>query len=45
MELLELLVLGLMGAGVWLWLDSLKDSEIGIKAEKEACAEEGLQFL
>ena len=45
MELLELLVLGLMGTGVWLWLDSLKTREIGIKAAKKACAEEGLQFL
>lgn len=45
MELLELLVLGLMAAGVWLWLDSLKAREIGIKAAKQACAEEELQFL
>ena len=33
------------GAGVWLWLDSLKAREIGIKAAKQACAEEELQFL
>ena len=45
MEVLELLILGLMAAGVWLWLDSLKAREIGIKAAKLACAEEGLQFL
>lgn len=45
MELLELLVLGLMAAGIWLWLDSLKAREIGIKAAKSVCAEENLQFL
>ena len=45
MELLELLVIGLMATGVWLWLDSLKAREIGIKAAKKVCAEENLQFL
>ena len=45
MELLELTVLGLMAAGVWFWLDSLKAREIGIKTAKQACAEEELQFL
>ncbi len=45
MEFLELLVLGLMAAGVWLWLDSLKAREVGVKAAQAACAEEGLQLL
>jgi Protein of unknown function (DUF3301) len=45
MELLELLVLGLLAAAVWLWLDSLKAREAGIKAAQTACAEEGLQLL
>ncbi len=45
MDLLELLVLGLLGAGVWLWLDSLKAREIGVRAAQQACAEEGLQLL
>ena len=45
MELLELLVLALLGAAVWLWLDSLKAREIGVKAAQAACADEGLQFL
>ncbi len=45
MELLELLVLALLGAAVWLWLDSLKAREIGVKAAEAACADEGLQFL
>ena len=33
MDLLELLVLGLLAAGVWLWLDSLKAREIGVRHE------------
>jgi hypothetical protein len=33
------------GFAVWLWLDSLKAREIGIRAAQQACAEEGLQFL
>ncbi len=45
MELIELLLLGLLAAGVWLWLDSLKARETGITAAQTACAEEGLQFL
>ena len=45
MELLELLVLVLLAAAVWLWLDSLKVREIGVKAAQRACADESLQFL
>lgn len=45
MELLEMLILLLLGATVWLWLDSLKAREIGVKAAQAACAGEGLQFL
>ena len=45
MEILELMVLGLMGAGIWLWLDSLKTREIGVRAAQQACTEEGLQLL
>jgi hypothetical protein len=45
MELLELMVLGLMAAAIWLWLDSLKTREIGVQVAQKACAEEGLQFL
>lgn len=45
MDLLELFVfIGLL-AGAWLWLDSLKAREIGIRAAQQACAEEGLQLL
>ncbi|HRH13040.1 MAG TPA: DUF3301 domain-containing protein [Azonexus sp.] len=45
MELLQLLVLVFLAAAVWLWLDSLKVREIGVKAAQRACADEGLQFL
>ena len=45
MSLLELTVLGLLLGGVWLWLDSLKTREIGLRAAESACREEGLQFL
>lgn len=45
MDLLELLVLAGLLAAIWLWLDNLKAREIGIAAARQACAEEGLQFL
>ena len=45
MELLELTVLGLLAAAIWLWLDSLGTREIGVRAVRTACVEEGLQLL
>ena len=45
MNLYELLVFFLLAGGAWLWLDSLKTREIGIRAAQLACAEDGLQFL
>ncbi len=45
MDLLELLGLALLLAAVWLWLDSLKARETGIRAAQSACDEERLQFL
>ena len=45
MPLIETFFLLLAGCGVWFWLDSLKAREIGIAAARQACAEEGLQFL
>lgn len=45
MDLYELLTIGLMLGGIWLWLDTLKARETGIQAARRGCAEEGLQFL
>ena len=45
MNLTELLFLVLTAVGVWFWLDSLKTREIGVHAARNACQEEGLQFL
>ena len=39
-----LLLMGLAALG-WLWLDGLKAREAAVKAGREACASEGLQFL
>lgn len=41
----ELLLLCALSGGVWFWLDSLKAREIGVRAARDACTEEGLQFL
>ena len=45
MNLYELLFLVLTAIGVWFWLDSLKTREIGVRAARNACQREGLQFL
>ncbi|QKV56593.1 MAG: DUF3301 domain-containing protein [Dechloromonas sp.] len=45
MDFLELLLLMLLAAAVWLWMDSLRARETGIRAAREACSEEGLQLL
>lgn len=45
MNFSELLFLGLTAFGVWFWLDSLKTREIGVNAARNACQEDGLQFL
>lgn len=41
----ELFLLCALSGAVWFWLDSLKAREIGIRAARDACQEEGLQFL
>lgn len=41
----ETLLLLIVGAAVWFWLDSLKAREIAVRAAEAACAEEGLQLL
>jgi Protein of unknown function (DUF3301) len=45
MPLTETFFLLLAGFSVWLWLDSLKTREAGVAAARQACLEEGLQFL
>ena len=45
MNLYELLFLCLTGLVVWFWFDSLKARELGVRAARDACQEEGLQFL
>jgi len=42
---MELLLVGVLGALGWLWLDGLKAREAAVKAGRDACASEGLQFL
>jgi len=41
----EILGLVFISAIAWLWLDSLKAREVAVRAAKELCAAEGLQFL
>jgi len=45
MDLTEIIALALLAAGAWLWLDTLKAREAGVRAAQLACAEEGWQFL
>lgn len=45
MNIYELLLLLITLAGVAFWLDSLKAREIGIRAARAACHDEGCQFL
>lgn len=45
MEFIELLLIASIGAAIWFWLDTLKAREAGIRAARQACAEEGLQLL
>lgn len=45
MNLSEVMFLVLTAAGVWFWLDSLKTREIGVNAARNACQDDGLQFL
>jgi len=45
MNLSEMLFLLLTAAAVWFWLDSLKAREIGVNAARQACQDDGLQFL
>ena len=44
-NLSEILFLALIGLAVWFWLDSLKTREIGVRAARQACQDDHLQFL
>lgn len=41
----EILLVLVLAAGVWFWLDGLKAREAGMRAARAACAAEGLQLL
>lgn len=45
MPTLEILSLILLGALLWLWFDSLKAREAGMRELRAACAAEGLLLL
>ena len=42
---LEIVGILVLGALVWLWLDSLKAREAAVRAARAACAAEGLMLL
>ena len=41
----NLVLLGLLGAGIWFWLDSMQARERAIAAAMHACKSVGVQFL
>ncbi len=45
MNFSEILVIAMLGALAWFWLDSLSAREVGMAAVRQACAEEDLQLL
>ena len=45
MDFSSLLLLLLFCLLIWFWLDSIRARELGVDAAREACADEGLQFL
>ena len=42
---MEIVSILLLGAIVWLWLDSLKSREAAVRAAREICKAEGLMLL
>lgn len=42
---MDIVILLVLGALVWLWFDSFTAREAGIEAVRRACAAEGLQLL
>jgi len=45
MPVLEVLSILLLAGIAWLWLDSLKAREAAVRAAREVCVAEGVQFL
>ncbi|MCL2635657.1 MAG: DUF3301 domain-containing protein [Betaproteobacteria bacterium] len=45
MNFIEISAIAMIAAALWFWLDTLKAREAGIRAARQACAEDGLQFL
>ena len=45
MPVLEVLSILALAAIAWFWLDSLKAREAAVRAAREVCAAEGVQFL
>jgi len=45
MELIEISAIAAIAALIWFWLDTLRAREAGLRAARQACADEGLQFL
>ena len=45
MDFASLLLLAVLGLGVWFWLHSIRILEIAREAGRRACAREDLQFL
>ncbi|MDR2838662.1 MAG: DUF3301 domain-containing protein [Azonexus sp.] len=45
MEFIEVTIIVALAALIGFWLDTLKAREAGSRAARQACAEEGLQFL
>lgn len=43
--MLEIVGLVIVAAALWLWYDSLRAREAAIRASRQACTAEGLQFL
>lgn len=45
MDFIEYFTIAVLLGLAWLWLDSLRAREIGLRAAARACSEEGVQFL
>ena len=45
MPILEIVSILALAALAWLWLDSLKAREAAVRAAREVCTAEGVQFL